>query len=326
MRIDQRLLGWGIFFVLLGGIPLAVQQGWIPDDLPWWQLWPLILIGIGIGVLLRRTAFAAVGGLVVAATFGIMIGGALATGMSGFGTFGIGCAGGSSADTPFTAQDGAFTGDRATVRLEMGCGDLAVGTAAGSAWSLTGSAPDGQLPAIDRSDTSLTVRDPDANVSDFFRERSSWTVTLPTGPSLDLSATVNAGKGELRLSGAKLEDVSLSVNAGSGRIELADATATRLSVDVNAGSAVITLPDSSLTGSLTVNAGSMKFCAPPDVALLLNTNDNITAGNNYESAGLQKVGDNTWQSSDWATATKRIELTTTANAGSFTLNPEDGCQ
>ena len=26
MRVDQRFLGWGVFFILLGAIPLAVSQ------------------------------------------------------------------------------------------------------------------------------------------------------------------------------------------------------------------------------------------------------------------------------------------------------------
>jgi hypothetical protein len=325
MRIDRNLLNWGVFFILLGGIPLAVQQGWLPDDLAWWQLWPLILIGIGIGILLRRTAVAALGGLLIAATFGVMLGGALANAGGGFPSFGIGCAGGSIADTPFQAQDGAFTGDRASVELDMGCGDLTVTTAPGSAWSLSGTAPDGQLPAVDRSDSRLSVRDPDDG-ADFFRDRSSWAVTLPTEPTLDLDARVNAGKGALDLDGARFETLSLSLNAGDGRIDLGSATANVLSVDVNAGSAGIVLPDGSLTGSLTVNAGSIELCAPPGVALRLRTNDNITASDNYGEAGLVEVSDNTWESPDWATATKRIDLSTTANAGSFTLDPEDGCQ
>lgn len=325
MRIDRNLLNWGVFFILLGGIPLAVQQGWLPDDLRWWQLWPLILIGVGVGILLRRTAVAALGGLLIAATVGIMLGGALASAGGGFPSFGIGCAGGAIADTSFQAQDGAFTGDRATVELDMGCGDLTVTTEPGSAWSLSGTAPDGQLPQIDRSEGRLSVRDPDEG-SDFFRDRSSWRVTLPTQPTLDLDARVNAGKGTLDLVDAKLDVVSLSVNAGEGHLDLASATAAVLSVDVNAGSAGILLPNGSLTGSLTVNAGSIELCAPPDVALRLRTSDNITAGDNFADAGLTEVSENTWESPGWASATDRIELSTTANAGSFTLDPKDGCQ
>ena len=46
MRLDPRFLNWGVFFILLGGIPFAVGQGWIPatavDD--GWRFWPLLLM------------------------------------------------------------------------------------------------------------------------------------------------------------------------------------------------------------------------------------------------------------------------------------------
>ena len=81
MRIDRGRLGWGVFFLTLGLVPLAIRLGWV--DPAWfegiWRLWPLILVGIGIGLILRRTALAAIGNVIVGLTFGLIIGGALAT-------------------------------------------------------------------------------------------------------------------------------------------------------------------------------------------------------------------------------------------------------
>src|SRR4029079_17884090 len=55
MHLDRRLLGWGIFFVLLGAIPLAVRAGLLDRALvgQWPLLWPVLLIGWGLGLLLR---------------------------------------------------------------------------------------------------------------------------------------------------------------------------------------------------------------------------------------------------------------------------------
>ena len=68
MRINRSLLNWGVFLIALGGVPLAVQQGWadasIAGDL--WRLWPLILVGIGLGLILRWTPVAWLGGALVA--------------------------------------------------------------------------------------------------------------------------------------------------------------------------------------------------------------------------------------------------------------------
>ncbi len=101
MSVDRRLLNWGVFLVLLGGVPLAVAQGWIPRDTVAnaWELWPFILIGAGIGLLLRRTPLRGLGGFIVAATFGTIFGAMLAVGVAGIGGIGIGSLGCGSAAT-----------------------------------------------------------------------------------------------------------------------------------------------------------------------------------------------------------------------------------
>lgn len=323
MRVDRGLLGWGLFLILLGGIPLAVQQGWIPSDLRWWELWPLILVGIGLSILLRFTRFAVLGGLVVAATFGVIAGGILANGIGGVPV--VGCAG--AYGTSFPERTGQLTGERAEVDLSMGCGDLDVSTAGGSDWRLTGLSEGGTPPIVENSATDLRVRMHEGDaIRALFQAKSRWEVTLPTGPRLGLSASVNAGSGSFDLAGASLDHLSVTTNAGDSTVDLGQAVADRLSLTVNAGSAKVQLPDGSMTGSVTVNAGSAALCAPPDVALRLTSGDNITGSYDYGQAGLQEVSDNVWQSPDWASATKRIELSTSANAGSISLDPEGGCR
>src|SRR6185295_18516367 len=106
MHIDRRLLGWGLFFILVGGIPLAVRTNLISASLvsQWANLWPLLLIGWGIGLLLRSTPIEWLGGALAAITFGVMGGGLLATGASGL-PFATGCSGG-GATTAFAARTG----------------------------------------------------------------------------------------------------------------------------------------------------------------------------------------------------------------------------
>jgi hypothetical protein len=328
MRIDRRLLQWGVFLLVLGVIPLAIQQGWIPDDLPWWQLWPVLLIGLGISILLRRTTAAALGGLISAVTLAAMIGGTLASGFAGgFPSLGVSCAGGSTGD-PFATQTGTFSGGSvAQVRLEMGCGDLNVESAPGSGWTVAGSSDDGRVPDIDAAADRLAVTTPESGTS-FFRDRSSWQITLPTDSTVDIDATVNAGSARLELGSAQVEGLRLGINAGSGFIDLgATAQARRLTVDVNAGSASIILPERSISGTLSANAGSIEFCVDlATVGIRIVTGDNITAGNNFDDAGLDEVADDVWESPGYGGATERIDLAASANAGSLNLNPEDGCQ
>ncbi len=320
MRVDRGLLGWGIFLVIAGAIPLAVAQGWIPSDIRWWDLWPLILVGIGLGILLRRTSLAPLGGLLVAATFGAIVGGALAG--SGLPNLAGGCLGGTNG-TPFAAQTGTLSGGSATVRLEMGCGDVTVASGSGSDWRIGGTSDGGRAPSIDRSASSLTARvDSTGNV---FGARSAWDVVLPAAPKTDLTVTENAGSAHLGLAGMSLGRVDLTVNAGDGRVDLTGTTPSRLSATVNAGSAKIQLPSASMSGDLTVNAGSIALCTAPGTAHRIQTSDNLTAGYDYGGHGLVQSG-NVWTSPGWDTATTRIDLTTSANAGSFQLDPQEGCQ
>ena len=57
MHIRRGFLGWGVFLILAGAIPLLVRSGYLDADQVGrlWQLWPLILVGIGVGLILGRT-------------------------------------------------------------------------------------------------------------------------------------------------------------------------------------------------------------------------------------------------------------------------------
>ena len=86
----------------------------------------------------------------------------------------------------------------------------------------------------------------------------------------------------------------------------------------------MTLPHVSTTGTIHANAGAVRLCAPPGVALKLHTQESIVANYDYDDHGLVQDG-STWTTSGFDTAAQKIELRTEANAGSFVLDPEDGC-
>ena len=97
-----------------------------------------------------------------------------------------------------------------------------------------------------------------------------------------------------------------------------------IAVTLNAGSLGLGLPAVSMTGSIQANAGAVRLCAPPGVALKLRTSESIVASYDYDGQGLVQDG-STWTSPGFDTAPVRIDLKTAANAGSFVLNPEEGC-
>ena len=107
MHIRRGYLGWGVFLILTGAVPLAVRAGYLTDDQieRLWTLWPLILVGVGVGLILSRTRFDFIGGIIVAATLGLMAGGLLS---SGVGTLSSGACGQDTGTAAFPTREGTF--------------------------------------------------------------------------------------------------------------------------------------------------------------------------------------------------------------------------
>jgi len=326
MHVDRRFLNSGVFFILLGAVPLAVQQGLVSGDVAAraWQLWPLLIVGAGTGLLLRQTSVDYLAGALMAAILGVMLGGLFAVGANLADIASV-CGGGSGQALP--PQQGSLS-SASTVRLDFNCGDLTIRTAPGNGWALSGTTDHGEVPLIDRSADSLRIRSRNNGSVGFFGlggSRAEWSVTLPTDPALDIAVNVNAGNGTLDLAGAHLQGLDLTLNAGTLRTDLSSATATTITGSFNAATAKFLLPAANLSGDLEVNAGIVELCVPAGVGLRFAMNDNLTASNNYGDQGLVHAG-NAWQSPGFDTAATRIDFTTQANAGSFILNPKDGCR
>jgi hypothetical protein len=325
MRIRRGFLGWGVFLILAGAVPLLVRSGYLDADEigRLWQLWPLILVGIGVGLILRKTRFDFVGGLIVAATIGLMVGGALSV---GFAPISNGSCGQQAGSVPFPARDGTFPGD-GSVDLQIDCGKVTVSVASGNAWHVDGKDADGVGPDITTSDASLSVHSrKDASGAIFgFGRHDTWNVSIPDAAMLDVDLQVNAGAATVDLAGATLRALDLHLNAGSASVDLGSVKAIDgLDAGLNAGSLGLTLPSVSLSGTVEANAGSVKLCAPPGAALKLKTGDSVLASYGYDGHGLVKNG-STWTTPGFDTAAVQIELQTSATAGSFTLDPEGGC-
>jgi hypothetical protein len=319
-QIDRRLLGWGLFLVLLGAIPLAVRLGALAPETAAmaWSLWPLFLIAGGLGVLLRETPLRFTGGLLAAATAGLIGGGILAGGGFAIGT----CGDGGSRET-FETRDGSL-GPSATVSIDLDCGNLAIGAGDGSTWRIEGESDGGAAPRIEASSDRLTIRDANrGGPIGFVDDGQRWQVTLPREATLDLDVQANAGEVRLDLAGVTAREVRIEANAGQVRADLGSMTdLNRLDLSVNAGAARVTFPTRSFEGSLDVNAGQILMCAPAGVGLRIRTGDAFAAS--YNLADLVDVG-GAWESPGYATAELRIELAVDANAGQVTLNPDGGC-
>jgi hypothetical protein len=326
VRIHRDLAGWGVFFIVAGGVPLGVQMGLIPATVldRWWSFWPLILVGIGLGLVFTRTSLEMLGGLIVSGTLGLLAAGILTGGFGGLGDLPSGVCGPGGGGTPFEPRSGTFESD-ASVEIELDCGTLEVGTTGADTWTVEGVDDTGQGPQIKADSGTLDIAPPNSDFRGFLGERDRWVVHLPTTTRLDVHLGVDAGSAVADLGGARLGVVGVELNAGGATVILRDvAEIDGVEVHLNAGSLGLYLPSISTTGSIEANAGSIRLCAPEGVALRLHTGDRVLSSYDFGAAGLAQAGD-VWETPGYDTAVTRIELRIEANAGSFRLDPAEGC-
>lgn len=321
MHIDRRLVGFGLFLITVGGVMVAVRQGLLSEEAARqaWTLWPLILVGVGLSIVLAGRPGAAIGGLVLAMTFGAMLGGVAATGVFP----GVGVCSGAGDDAVRFADTGGNLGSNARVSIAHDCGDLAIGTVAGSTWSVAGTSPDARPPRVEPSTDSLRITNRDDGPFEIGGS-SDWTVVLPRDPTIRLDVTVNGGQSRLNLDGMHLGPVEIDANAGSIDLDLRQAAAVGdVTIQVNFGSATIRLPNLDFAADLSVNAGSAAICLPPGAGLRV-TLKSVAASNDFAGHGLVE-SNGTWETPGFATASVRIDLRAEANAGSLALDPARTC-
>ena len=301
----------GIVMLLGGNAAVAT----VVDQLL--RLWPLAIIAIGIGLLLRRTRWALVGTLVAAIIPGLLLGGVVLAAPDMASLCERDEAG------PRTSGAGHF-GAPATVDLSLSCGEMTVRTVAGTGWQLETSAMDHGQAVVDATTDHLSVASPDGNWRyRFGREGDAWQLGLPTGVPLDIDAEIDAGRGSFDLAGADIGQLLVEVNAGDAVLDLTSATVDQLDLEVNAGAASIRLPaGSDLTGDLTVSAGSIELCVPDGLGIRIH-GDVAFGATSFD--GLVRVGD-AWETPDYPSMTNQADLSVTASAGSVVVDPQGGCK
>lgn len=319
MRVNRRFLYWGIFLVAIGGVLVAADLGAVDtaaltDVL---RLWPLAIVAIGLGIVLRRTRLSLPSLALGAAVPGLVLGGALSVAPRFAGD----CGDRRDSASVSTTQ-GTFDGP-ATVSVTSGCGSLNVKTAPGNGWQLDAGNSAGRTPTVDSSARSLSIdATSDEGRSILDAGRDAWDLTLPTSELDGLSLVVFAGRAQVDLPGARIERLALTVNAAEIVVDASAASVAVLSAAINVGSLSIHLPAASdLVGSLKLGAGELQVCAPPGVGLRVTTRG---VAKQVTVNGLQQRASE-WQSLDYASATHRADLTVNVNFGAIEIDPIGGC-
>src|SRR5262245_4774574 len=321
MRVNRRLLYWGVVLLAVGGVlvvaDLTTVDTAVLADLV--RLWPLAIIAIGLSLVLRRSRFALPALLAAALIPGLVVGAAFAVAPRFAGNCG---SHGQLQNVASTS--GAFTAP-ASVSIESGCGVLNVATTDGPGWTLDASNTSGVGPNIEATESSLDISE--ARGSNWlYGGRSDWDVTLPTLPQADinhLSVTVSAGEGDVDLARASLDSLDLTLSAGK-----LDADAPRAaplapsSAQVSAGSMSLELPGSNDIGAdVEVSAGKLEVCTPPGVGLQVTSD---SSAGSVSIAGLEhSTGD--WVSPNYQSAAHHVALSVHVSFGAVDINPIGGC-
>jgi hypothetical protein len=318
MHVNRKSMYLGVFLVAVGGVLLAadadrLDAAALTDAL---RLWPLAVVAIGLGIVLRQSWLGLGVGVLAVAIPGLMLGSALAL-VPRF----AGDCGARGVPEPVLTEEGSFEGP-ASVFVATGCGAIAVNTAAGDDWRLAARNTEGQAPGVQASGQSLSVRSNTHGWRLFEAGRDDWDLTLPTSPMELLSVTANASVGRVALPGAQIERLRLVANASEITVDASATALDDLSGTVNAGSMAIQLPIADeLVGSLRVNGGDLRICAPPSVALRVTTRGFLER----MLVDGDEQADSEWQTPNYPSAGNRIELAVSANLGTVEVNPNGGC-
>jgi hypothetical protein len=320
MRINRALLYAGTFLVAIGGVLVVVDQGLlatstVSDAL---RYWPLAVIAIGAGLVLRHTQVSLASGLLAAAVPGLLLGGTFAVAPRISGDCGV-------RNQPQTVMSrSGELGSAAQVSVTLNCGFLSVGTGDGTGWHLDASYTGAHEPLLSGLDGNLTIRSASGNGFDTLRAgRASWNLTLPRTTIGGLTLETNLGHAQVYLFGATIGRLAVATNAGDTKIDASGASLQDVSAEVNLGVLSMVLPASSdVHGTFEVNAGGIKVCAPPELGLRVVTREVATQVN---VGGLKQAG-STWESANYLSADHRADLDITGSFGAVDINPIGGCK
>jgi hypothetical protein len=320
MRVNRGFLYGGIFLVAIGGVLVAAELGAVgtttlTDAL---RFWPLAVVAIGLGLVLRRTQLSLSGGMLAAAVPGLVLGGAFAVAPRFAGD-----CGGLGQPATSATQQGNFEGP-ASVSVATGCGVLTVKTSGGSAWRFDAGNTAGHIPSVRTSPQSLSIESTgDDGWGMLSAGRNTWNLTVPTSPIDRLTLVVNAGRGDVVLPGAQIGRLSLTTNASQVVVDASEASVANLLSTVNVGFLSIHLPaNSDPTGTLRVRAGDLQLCSPAGVGLRLTFSGQPRQ---VTIDGVRQAGAE-WQSPDYESATHRASLDVNVNVGAVEINPIGGCR
>lgn len=303
-------LFWPIILIGAGVIFLLANLGVIPSN-PWpviWNLWPVILIVIGLDILFGRRSL--LGGLVGAVLGLVLIAGLIVLliarpNLPGFNLgFGNATLQSRHVEAPLAGIQSA------TVSLDYDSGSYRLYALSDSDKLIDGEVSYyGNLTFdVNASNERASVRI-DSNVSGMFfgfmTPDERWDIGLNPRPTYDLDLNYGSGGGDADLSQLTLS--SVRVDGGSGRVDVRLPATGKFTVDADGGS------------------GGLTFYVPGKAALRVEYergSGGINPGSRLRLISGERDRDGVYETENFGSASNAITLI--VNGGSGSINIVDG--
>lgn len=326
-KTGYRSLFWPIVLIAVGVIWLLGNLGVISGTnlVVLFRLWPLLLIVVGLDLLFGRQspvigALIGVGAVVVIIVL-MLVGPSIGLG---------------APEMDITRDSYSESrGDATSATIDL---DLSVGTT--SIQALTDSsdlfaAEVSHVGTMDYSaegETQKTIRlKQDDTRINFFEgfgflgavfdseQDLYWKVGL--SPDVPIDLTINAGVGESNLDLSQLELSGLDIDIGVGQLDLrlpAADSAYDAKLRGGAGNVTITIADDAdLTLDINGGVGNFNIDVPDNAAVRINAD--IGLGDVTVLGDFNKIGSDTWETSDYSEAARRITIDFEGGVGQLTV-------
>ncbi|MBM3932834.1 MAG: hypothetical protein FJ319_00765 [SAR202 cluster bacterium] len=287
---------FAVVLVTLGVIFLLQNLDVLPSSI-WsdlWRLWPVIIILVGVGIIFR-SASQTVAAVVAVALIAVLVGAIVY-----------------AANNDVFSSGGQVTtlseplGDIRTIQanVDFGAGRLRVGTLPAGSTNLfearlqNPGEPAEAVMTRNGSDGTLTISRTDGGPFSWFgRGDVEWTINLSRSPTVRFD--LDSGAADMELDLMELRATSVDISTGAADLDV--------TMPANAGNVI---------AKISAGAADVSVRIPQGVAARI-TNESGLSSIDIASR-FPKVGD-VHQSSDYDTATNRIDLRISAGASDVTV-------
>jgi hypothetical protein len=298
MRRGYRSLFWPAVLILVGVVALLVNAGFVPverlDRLA--DLWPLILVVIGLELVVRRSVQGAAAEIAAALIVLVAIGGAAAY-----------VALGPSIPTGIQTLDASGkvgSLNHASVQVDAGGATITIqgSSSLGDDLFRAHIEYSGRKPDVSLDASSGDVHISQSNTSGFFFQSRRFALTLQLNSSVPWNIAINSG-------------------ASSDAFMLSTVRVARIDVNAGASKEDITVGDPSGTVPININGGALTINVhrPPGAAASVSVSGGA-ASLSFDGRQSKAVGTLTAQTSDYDQASDRYQIQVDGGADTVTVD------